>query len=114
MGVGLDAQGGALAGVFELLSQPPSRSCSWSDHITYPQMAYDSPLHRYLLAFTYSYGADPTGHLAQRLRSGDPRGAAIPWGPFSFVAHESFFGPANGYGAGFPLGWIPATGVICG
>ncbi|MGH2914601.1 MAG: hypothetical protein ACRDMX_06415, partial [Solirubrobacteraceae bacterium] len=28
---------------------------SWPSHITYPQMAYDSPLHRYLLTSTHSY-----------------------------------------------------------
>jgi len=28
-------------------------------HITYPQMSYDSPLHRYLLTFSFSYSATP-------------------------------------------------------
>jgi hypothetical protein len=31
----------------------------WNSHITYPQMTYDGPLHRYLLTFTYSYSSKP-------------------------------------------------------
>ena len=82
---------------------------SWSSRITYPQMAYDSPIHRYLLAFTFSYGATPPAIW----RNGSDLvilEAQHPWGPFSFVAHESFFGPSNGYAAGFPLGWISRNG----
>jgi hypothetical protein len=32
---------------------------TWVQHITYPEMAYDSPIHRYLLTFTYSYAVSP-------------------------------------------------------
>jgi hypothetical protein len=82
---------------------------SWSSHITYPQMAYDSPIHRYLLVFTYSYYSTPP----QVWRNGSELvilDAPHPWGPFSFVARESFFGPANGYAAGFPVAWISRDG----
>ncbi len=82
---------------------------SWSSHITYPQMAYDSPIHRYLLTFTYSYASAPPGIW----RNGSDLvilDAPHPWGPFSFVAHESYFGPSNGYGAGFPPAWISRNG----
>ncbi|MGI8410958.1 MAG: hypothetical protein ACR2LV_00310 [Solirubrobacteraceae bacterium] len=82
---------------------------SWSSHITYPQMAYDAPLHHYLLTFTYSYGAKPPaiwrdGSQLVMLE------APHPWGPFSFVASEPEFGPSNGYDPGFPLKWISANG----
>ena len=82
---------------------------SWPGHLTYPQMAYDSPLHRYLLTFTYSYATSPpriwkNGSELVILE------APHPWGPFSFVAHEPEFGPSNGYGAGFPIKWISANG----
>jgi hypothetical protein len=82
---------------------------TWASHITYPQMAYDSPIHGYLLTFTYSYYSMPP----QVWRNGSElviMEAPNPWGPFSFVAHESFFGPSNGYGAGFPVAWISRTG----
>jgi hypothetical protein len=82
---------------------------AWPGHITYPQMAYDSPIHRYLLTFTYSYATTPPGIW----RNGSELvvlEAPHPWGPFSFVAHESYFGPSNGYGAGFPLAWISGDG----
>jgi hypothetical protein len=82
---------------------------SWPGHITYPQMAYDSPLHQYLLTFTWSYGATPPGIW----RDGSELvilAAPHPWGPFSFVAREPYFGPTNGYGAGFPLQWISRDG----
>jgi hypothetical protein len=82
---------------------------SWPGHITYPQMAYDSPIHRYLLTFTYSYAAAPPGIW----KNGSELvilEAPHPWGPFSFVAHEPEFGPSNGYGAGFPVKWISRNG----
>ena len=91
----------SLAGAIPVLS--------WGDHITYPQMAYDSPIHRYLLALTFSYGQTPPAIW----RNGSDLvilEAPHPWGPFSFVAHESFFGPANGSGAGFPVAWISRNG----
>jgi hypothetical protein len=82
---------------------------SWTNHITYPQMAYDAPLGRYLLSFTYSYGVNPPAAWQN--------GAEFvileskhPWGPFSFVARAGYFGPSNGYGAGFPLKWISPDG----
>jgi hypothetical protein len=82
---------------------------SWKGHLTYPQMAYDSPLHRYLLTFTYSYGQTTPGVW----RNGAELvilEAKHPWGPFSFVAHESNFGPSNGYDPGFPIKWISRDG----
>jgi len=82
---------------------------SWPSHLTYPQMAYDSPLHRYLLTFTFSFASTPPGIWTD--------GADLvileaphPWGPFSFVAHEPKFGPSNGYGPGFPIKWISRNG----
>jgi hypothetical protein len=82
---------------------------SWASHITYPQMAYDSPIHRYLLTFTYSYVSSTPGIWRD--------GAALvildaphPWGPFSFVALQRWFGPSNGYGAGIPPAWISPNG----
>jgi hypothetical protein len=82
---------------------------SWSSHITYPQMTYDAPLHRYLLTFTYSYSS--------RIPAVWNGGAELvileaptPTGPFSFVARSSEFGPSNGYGAGFPSQWISPDG----
>jgi hypothetical protein len=82
---------------------------SWNAHITYPQMAYDAPLHRYLLTFTYSYAPTPPGIW----RNGSELvilEAAHPWGPFSFVAHEPNFGPSNGYDPGIPIKWISRDG----
>ena len=82
---------------------------AWSSHITYPQMTYDSPIHRYLLTFTYSYAPTPPAIW----RNGSELvilDAPHPWGPFTFVAYESYFGPSNGYGAGFPLAWISRNG----
>lgn len=82
---------------------------SWSGHITYPQMAYDSPLHRYLLTFTYSYGKSPPAMWRNGSELVIMEGPH-PWGPFSFVAHEPEFGPSNGYAAGFPVSWISRNG----
>jgi hypothetical protein len=82
---------------------------SWGNHITYPQMSYDSPLHRYLLTFTYSYATTAPAiwkNGAELVILEAPH----PWGPFSFIAHEPEFGPSNGYGAGFPIKWISANG----
>ena len=82
---------------------------SWKGHLTYPQMSYDSPLHRYLLTFTYSYGHATPGlwrNGAELVILEAPH----PWGPFSFVAHESNFGPSNGYDPGFPIKWISRDG----
>jgi hypothetical protein len=84
---------------------------SWASHITYPQMAYDSPLHRYLLTFTYSYGSKPPGSWRDGAELVILEGPH-PWGPFSFVVSEPDFGPSNGYGAGFPVSWISANGTL--
>jgi hypothetical protein len=84
---------------------------SWPSHITYPQMAYDSPLRRYLLTFTYSYAQTVPGvwrNGAELVILEAPH----PWGPFSFVAQEANFGPSNGYGAGFPLSWMSKSGTL--
>jgi hypothetical protein len=81
----------------------------WASHVTYPQMSYDAPLHQYLLSFTYSYGAAPPSIW----RSGSELVVLVaphPWGPFSFVAREPYFGSSNGYGAGFPISWISRDG----
>ncbi|MBV9338321.1 MAG: hypothetical protein JO262_14670 [Solirubrobacterales bacterium] len=82
---------------------------NWSGHITYPQMAYDPGLHRYLLTFTYSYHAQ-----APALWKGGAQlviaESANPWGPFSFVATSRNFGPSNGYGAAFPSQWMSRDG----
>jgi hypothetical protein len=81
----------------------------WRSHITYPEMTYDAPLHRYLLTFTYSYSSRPpsvwTGGAELVVLE-----APSPAGPFSFVARSSEFGPSNGYGAGFPSQWISSNG----
>ena len=82
---------------------------TWNSHITYPDMTYDAPLHRYLLTFTYSYSSRP-----QVVWNGGAElvilEAPSPSGPFSFVARSSEFGPSNGYGAGFPSQWISRNG----
>jgi hypothetical protein len=82
---------------------------TWSSHITYPEMTYDRPLHRYLLTFTHSYSSQPPAVW----RGGSELvilEAPTPSGPFSFVARSSEFGPSNGYSAGFPSQWISADG----
>jgi hypothetical protein len=82
---------------------------SWNQHVTYPQMTYDAPLHRYLLTFTYSYSSN----VPAVWRSGAELvilESPTPWGGFSFVARSRMFGPSNGYGAGFPGQWISADG----
>ncbi len=83
---------------------------TWAQHITYPRMSYDAPLHRYLLTFTYSYAAKPPAIWKD--------GSALvvldaphPWGPFSFVARNDFFGPSNGYDPEFPVKWISSNGL---
>jgi hypothetical protein len=91
----------SLAGAVPLFSYGP--------HITYPQMAYDSPIHRYLLTFTYSYASTPPSMWRNGMELVVLE-APHPWGPFSFVAHESLFGPSNGYAAGFPIRWISGNG----
>jgi hypothetical protein len=72
-------------------------------------MAYDAPLNRYLLTFTYSYHPNPPAvwNGGAELVILD---APTPEGPFSFVARSREFGPSNGYGAGFPSQWISRDG----
>jgi hypothetical protein len=82
---------------------------NWTNHITYPQMAYDPGLGRYLLTFTYSYSSVPPAvwkNGAELVIAEAPG----PAGPFSFVATSREFGPSNGYGAGFPSQWISRDG----
>ncbi len=89
--------------------QAAQPALTWSSHITYPQISYDAPLHRYLLTFTYSYDSQPPevwkGGAELVILEGPS-----PWGPFSFVASSKRFGPSNGYGAGFPSQWISRDG----
>lgn len=82
---------------------------SYPSHITYPQMSYDSPLHRYLLTFSFSCSATPPA-IWQDGAELVILDAPHPWGPFSFVAHSPEFGPSNGYSAGFPVDWISRNG----
>jgi hypothetical protein len=84
---------------------------AWNSHITYPQMSYDAALHRYLLTFTYTNSSSilppavwTSGSELVILE------APHPWGPFSFVAGQTEFGPSNGYGAGFPPQWMSPDG----
>jgi hypothetical protein len=82
---------------------------AWNNHITYPQMTYDAPLHRYLLTFTYSYAQTPPAIWkdgAELIILEAP----TPHGPFKFVARSKQFGPSNGYGAGLPSQWISKNG----
>ncbi len=81
----------------------------WSSHITYPQLTYDSPIRRYLLTFTYSYGSSPPA-IWQDGAELVILEAPHPWGPFSFVADEPDFGPSNGYAPGIPVSWISRNG----
>jgi hypothetical protein len=74
-------------------------------------MSYDSPLHRYLLTFTYSYAPTVPGIWRDGAELVILEGQH-PWGPFRFVAQEADFGPSNGYGAGFPVSWIGRSGTL--
>ncbi|HJS94157.1 MAG TPA: hypothetical protein VJ741_07830 [Solirubrobacteraceae bacterium] len=82
---------------------------NWNSHITYPQMAYDPGLHRYLLTWTYSYSSKPPAVWKGGAELVIAE-SSTPWGPFSFVAASREFGPSNGYGAGFPSQWISRDG----
>jgi len=82
---------------------------SWPGHITYPRMSFDPGLRVYLLTFTYSYATTPPGIW----KNGSELvilEASHPWGPFSFVARQPFFGPSNGYDPGIPVKWISDHG----
>lgn len=82
---------------------------TWPNHLTYPRMAYDQGLHRYLLSFTYSYASAPPALW----RNGSELvvlDAPHPWGPFSFVTRTTYFGPSNGYDPAFPVKWISRNG----
>jgi hypothetical protein len=82
---------------------------NWNSHITYPEVTYDTGLHRYLLTFTYSYSSTPPAVWKGGAELVIAE-SSTPWGPFSFVAGSRDFGPSNGYGAGFPSQWISANG----
>ncbi len=78
---------------------------SWPGHITYPRMSFDPGLRRYLLTFTYSYASTPPGIW----RNGSEfviLDAPHPWGPFTFVARQPYFGSSNGYDPAVPVKWI--------
>jgi hypothetical protein len=81
----------------------------WGSHVTYPEMTYDRPLGRYLLTFAYSYASQPPAVWTDGAELVILE-APTPWGPFSFVAQSSEFGPSNGYDAGFPSQWISPDG----
>jgi hypothetical protein len=102
-------QGAARRPMFTSSFAEAQPIASWGSHITYPQMAYDAGLHRYLLSFTYSYVSTPPGlwQAGAELVIAESKN---PWGPFSHVAHEADFGPSNGYGASFPVKWISPDG----
>jgi hypothetical protein len=82
---------------------------TWQNHITYPRMTYDAGIHRYLLTFTFSYGSTPPG-IWQYGSELEILEAPHPWGPFSFVARNPYFGPANAYDPAFPVKWISRNG----
>ncbi|HWF73371.1 MAG TPA: hypothetical protein VG186_08500 [Solirubrobacteraceae bacterium] len=106
---GWQPSGGEMYPVWSSSVQNAVPIASWASHITYPQMSYDAPIHRYLLTFTHSYSNSVPGIW----RSGaelDLLEAPHPWGPFSFVAREINFGPSNGYASGFPEKWISRNG----
>jgi hypothetical protein len=107
---GTDAVGGRQNPIWSSSISRAKPILTWNDHITYPRMSYDPALHRYLLTFTYSYaGAPPAvwknGSELVILESSEP------WGPFSFVARDPYFGPSNGYDPAFPANWISSNGV---
>jgi hypothetical protein len=82
---------------------------TWPGHITYPRMSFDPGLRTYLLTFTYSFAATPPGIW----KNGSELvilEAAHPWGPFSFVARQPYFGPSNGYDPEIPVKWISDHG----
>ncbi len=101
--------GGALYPVWSSSFKAAIPVVPWHNHITYPEMTYDAPLHRYLLTFTYAYALGPPTiwtNGAELIVLEAPQ----PWGPFSFVAAERDFGPSNGYDPGFPPQWIGHDG----
>lgn len=106
---GWQGQGSARRPVFTSSFAAAVPVLSWSSHITYPQMVYDAGLHRYLLTFTYSYASSVPGvwQNGAELVIAESKN---PWGPFKLVAHDSYFGPSNGYGASFPVKWISRDG----
>jgi hypothetical protein len=82
---------------------------TWAGHVTYPRMSFDPGLGRYLLTFTYSYASTPPGIW----KNGSELvilEAPHPWGPFSFVARQPYFGPSNGYDPAIPIKWISNHG----
>jgi len=69
----------------------------------------DLGLRRYLLTFTYSDSAAPPAIWRDGSEFVILEGPH-PWGPFSFVARGSYFGPSNGYDPAFPSKWISRSG----
>jgi hypothetical protein len=82
---------------------------SWPGHITYPRMSFDPGIRRYLLTFTYSYASTAPG-IWQNGSELVILDAPHPWGPFSFVARQPYFGPSNGYDPGIPQKWFSNHG----
>jgi hypothetical protein len=82
----------------------------WRNHITYPRMTFDPGRRRYLLTFTYSYAGSPPGMWRNGSELVILEGKH-PWGPFYFVARNSYFGPSNGYDPAFPVKWISGNGL---
>ena len=79
-------------------------------HLNYPHMAYDRELDRYLLTFADYYYRDfqpPTesGPMVQGGAELRVLEAPHPWGPWSFVARNPYFGSGNAYGPSFPVQW---------
>jgi hypothetical protein len=83
---------------------------TWRHGITYPRMSYDPGIGRYLLSFSYSYHNDSWARTYTGGAELVVLEAPHPWGPFSFVFREPYWGPSNGYGGSFPLKWQSADG----
>jgi hypothetical protein len=72
-------------------------------------MTFDRGLRRYLLTFTYSYASAPPA-LWQNGSELVILDAPHPWGPFTFVARQPYFGASNGYDPEIPVKWISNHG----
>ena len=112
-----DGQAGLDAAVSVPGAQGARDGAFWDDHVTYPHLTYDAGIGRYLLTFTDSlHQANVYGGFAglDHEWSGGAElvilDAPNPWGPFSFVAREKYFGPGNGYSPSFPVKWISGGG----
>ena len=110
VGVGLsDGQGHAVAGVLELVGGGRAdRQLAWAHHLSADGLrlpAAPLPADLHLLVRARAAGA-----LAQRLRDGDP-GRAPPGARSRSSPSAAYFGPSNGYGAGFPISWMSCNGL---